>query len=411
MKICEATTFPIYIHPTRYRVCKTNSKPDMKKHIAYLCADPGIPVYGNKGASIHVQNIIRAFIRAGHRVTLFANRIDGTPPPGLETVHLVPLPAPPKGDNETRARAILAAHDTITAAIAAHAPYDLLYERYSLWSDSGVQYAESAHIPAVLEVNAPLIDEQRTHRELVLPAEAETIAKSAFSRARELIAVSPGVAAYLKNWPHRRITTLANGVEPQTFAAALPIRAARRDGETRIGFLGTLKPWHGLPLLVDSFARVHAAEPRARLHIIGDGPGRADLEQDLAARGLSACATLHGAIAASDVPAHLAALNIATAPYPQQENFYFSPLKIYEYLAAGLPVVTTRVGHLHEVVHHGEDGLLVPPDDPAAFAQAILELARDPARRSRMGQNGQARVAREHSWDAVAQQILALADA
>ena len=129
MKICEATTFPIYIHPTRYRVCKTNSKPDMKKHIAYLCADPGIPVYGNKGASIHVQNIIRAFIRAGHRVTLFANRIDGTPPPGLETVHLVPLPAPPKGDNETRARAILAAHDTITAAIAAHAPYDLLYER------------------------------------------------------------------------------------------------------------------------------------------------------------------------------------------------------------------------------------------------------------------------------------------
>ena len=74
-------------------------------------------------------------------------------------------------------------------------------------------------------------------------------------------------------------------------------------------------------------------------------------------------------------------------------------------------MVTTHVGHLHEVVHHGEDGLLVPPDDPAAFAQALLELARDPARRSRMGQNGQARVAREHSWDAVAQQILALADA
>ena len=197
----------------------------MKKHIAYLCADPGIPVYGNKGASIHVQNIIRAFIRAGHRVTLFANRIDGTPPPGLETVHLVPLSAPPKGDNETRARAILAAHDTITAAIAAHAPYDLLYERYSLWSDIGMRYAEAAGIPSVLEVNAPLIDEQRTHRELVLPAEAETIAKSAFSRARELIAVSPGVAAYLKNWPHRRITTLANGVQPHTSAAALPIRA------------------------------------------------------------------------------------------------------------------------------------------------------------------------------------------
>ena len=172
----------------------------MTKHIAYLCADPGIPVYGNKGASIHVQNIIRALLRAGHRVTLFANRIDGATPPGLEGVHLVPLPAPPKGDQENRARALLAARDDVVATIAAHAPYDLIYERYSLWSDSGVQYAENAHIPAVLEVNAPLIDEQRTHRELVLPAEAEAIAASNFARARELIAVSPGVAAYLKNW-------------------------------------------------------------------------------------------------------------------------------------------------------------------------------------------------------------------
>ena len=410
MKICEATTFPIYIPPTRYLVCKTNSKPDMKKHIAYLCADPGIPVYGNKGASIHVQNIIRAFIRAGHRVTLFANRIDGTPPPGLETVHLVPLPAPPKGDNETRARAILAAHDTITAAIAAHAPYDLLYERYSLWSDIGMRYAEAAGIPSVLEVNAPLIDEQRTHRELVLPAEAETIAKSAFSRARELIAVSPGVAAYLKNWPHRRITTLANGVEPQTFAAALPIRAARRDGETRIGFLGTLKPWHGLPLLVEAFARVHAEYPTARLHIIGDGPGRADLETDLAARGLTPYAHISGSIAAADVPAALGQIDIATAPYPAQDNFYFSPLKIYEYHAAGLPVITSRVGHLAEVVHDGEDGLLVPPDDPQALADAILSLARNPAHRTHLGDAGRIRVAREHSWESVAAKILALAE-
>ena len=271
-------------------------------------------------------------------------------------------------------------------------------------------YAAATHTPGILEANAPLIEEQRTHRELVLPEQAATIAANNFALAKSIIAVSPGVAAYLAQWPHQHIATIANGVDPAPFAAARE-NATRHDDHIHIGFLGTLKPWHGLPLLVDSFARVHAAEPRAHLHIIGDGPGRADLEQDLAARGLSACATLHGAIAASDVPAHLAALDIATAPYPQQENFYFSPLKIYEYLAAGLPVVTTRVGHLHEVVHHGEDGLLVPPDDPAAFAQALLELARDPARRSRMGQNGQARVAREHSWDAVAQQILTLADA
>lgn len=380
------------------------------KHIAYICADSGIPVYGNKGASIHVQAITRAYLRAGHRVTLFASRYDGPTPPGLEHIRTVPLPVPPKGSTLERAEAALAARAETQRLLAAHGPYDLIYERYSLWSDAGMAYAAATHTPGILEANAPLIEEQRTHRELVLPEQAAAIAANNFALAKSIIAVSPGVAAYLAQWPHQHIATIANGVDPAPFAAARE-NATRRDDHIHIGFLGTLKPWHGLPLLVDSFARVHAAEPRARLHIIGDGPGRADLEQDLAARGLSACATLHGAIAASDVPAHLAALDIATAPYPQQENFYFSPLKIYEYLAAGLPVVTTRVGHLHEVVHHGEDGLLVPPDDPAAFAQALLELARDPARRSRMGQNGQARVAREHSWDAVAQQILALADA
>ena len=380
------------------------------KHIAYICADSGIPVYGNKGASIHVQAITRAYLRAGHRVTLFASCYDGPTPPGLEHIRTVPLPAPPKGSTLERAEAALAARAETQRLLAAHGPYDLIYERYSLWSDAGMAYAAATHTPGILEANAPLIEEQRTHRELVLPEQAAAIAANNFALAKSIIAVSPGVAAYLAQWPHQNIATIANGVDPAPFAAARE-NATRHDDHIHIGFLGTLKPWHGLPLLVDSFARVHAAEPRAHLHIIGDGPGRAELEQDLAARGLSACATLHGAIAASDVPAHLAALDIATAPYPQQENFYFSPLKIYEYLAAGLPVVTTRVGHLHEVVHHGEDGLLVPPDDPAAFAQALLELARDPARRSHMGQNGQARVAREHSWDAVAQQILALADA
>ena len=64
----------------------------MKKHIAYVCADAGIPVFGTKGASIHVQSVVRAALKAGHRVTLFATRFDGHVPPGLENVACVHLP-------------------------------------------------------------------------------------------------------------------------------------------------------------------------------------------------------------------------------------------------------------------------------------------------------------------------------
>ena len=85
----------------------------MKKHIAYVCADAGIPVFGTKGASIHVQSVVRAALKAGHRVTLFATRFDGHVPPGLENVACVHLPEIPQGDPTKRAHAALEARDHI----------------------------------------------------------------------------------------------------------------------------------------------------------------------------------------------------------------------------------------------------------------------------------------------------------
>ena len=80
------------------------------KHIAYLCTDAGIPVFGTKGASIHVQSVVRAALKAGHRVTLFATRFDGPIPPGLEGAACVQLPELPQGDREKRAHAALQSH-------------------------------------------------------------------------------------------------------------------------------------------------------------------------------------------------------------------------------------------------------------------------------------------------------------
>ena len=390
----------------------------MKKHIAYVCADAGIPVFGTKGASIHVQSVVRAALKAGHRVTLFATRFDGHVPPGLENVACVHLPEIPQGDPTKRAHAALEARDHIAERLDAHAPYDMVYERYSLWSDVGMRWAREHGIPGILEVNAPLIEEQRTHRQLVLEDEAHAVAQSAFSQASALLAVSPGVADYLHTWPGTkgRVHVVANGVDPSPSADSAELRAARHadiSNETPIviGFLGTLKPWHGLPLLVEAFARLHRRFPQTRLLVVGAGPGRTDMESSLTALGLLQHCRFTGAVQAHEVPGLLAQMDIATAPYPAQDNFYFSPLKIYEYLAAELPVVTTRVGHLATVVLQDVDGLLVPPGDPDAFADALATLVQDPALRLSMGRRGRQRIVAEHSWDAVIARILAMADA
>ena len=294
----------------------------------------------------------------------------------------------------------------------------MVYERYSLWSDVGMRWARKHGIPGILEVNAPLIEEQRTHRQLVLEDEARAVAQSAFSQASAILAVSPGVADYLHTWPGTkgRVHVVANGVDPSSSADSAELRAARHadiSNETPIviGFLGTLKPWHGLPLLVEAFARLHRRFPQTRLLVVGDGPGRIDMESSLTALGLLQHCRFTGAVQAHEVPGLLAQMDIATAPYPAQDNFYFSPLKIYEYLAAELPVVTTRVGHLATVVLQDVDGLLVPPGDPDAFADALATLVQDPALRLSMGRRGRQRIVAEHSWDAVTARILAMADA
>ncbi len=197
-----------------------------------------------------------------------------------------------------------------------------------------------------------------------------------------------------------RVSTVPNGVDVRRIVPAPP-----GPGVPVVVFVGTLKPWHGVEDLLRAASL--AREPW-RLRIIGDGPRRAGLEE-LAGR-LVLRVDFRGPVAPEDVPAHLAGAAIGAAPYPRTDDEgdqYFSPLKVYEYLAAGLPVVASRTGQLPEVLEGL--GVLVPPSDPAALAAAIDALAADPARRAALGRAGRARAVARHSWADVVGRIMRLA--
>lgn len=398
-------------------------------HIAYICADPGVPVFGRKGSSVHVQELLRAFLAHGATIDLFATRFDGEAPADLTTVRCHALPNLPKGDPAVREQAALAANDVLRQAMALNGPYDLVYERYSLWSEAGLAYACAVGIPSVLEVNAPLIEEQARHRSLIDRASAERVAGRVFGLASHLLAVSEGVAAYLAGFPAAvgRIQVVPNGVDPQRFLVERRLNGGggsprQADDPTTtsgdgwlaasdmltVGFVGTLKPWHGLSVLVEAFSQVHLRRPATRLLIVGDGPERAELEADLASHGLSSVTRLTGAVDPAEVPALLAAMDIAVAPYPWCEDFYFSPLKVFEYMAAARPVVSSRIGQLPDLIDHNVTGLLTPPGDSAALAEALLRLVDDAALRERLGQAARRVVIREHAWSAIAGRILGL---
>lgn len=378
----------------------------MAMRIAYVCADPGVPVFGCKGCSIHVQEILRAFVRLGHEVTLFGRRLDGVAPSDLASVSWVRLPSA-AGEGADREIALAETERCLGDLLDREGPFDLVYERYALWSRSALWWAREAGVPSVLEVNAPLIDEQIRYRELHHRQLAEALSGDALTAARRLVAVSSGVANWLRSEgvDPARVEVIANGVDSKRFE---PDFSTRSDIPV-IGFVGTLKPWHGLDVLVAAADRLRQQGLKFRLLIVGDGSARSALEAELENRGLRECSELTGAVDPREIPGLLARMDIAVAPYPDARGFYFSPLKVMEYMAAGRAIVASRIGDVDGLVRHDVNGLLCPPGDVIALAKTLAELIHDPAARTRLGRAARAHAVDNLGWHSVARRVLDVA--
>ncbi len=378
--------------------------------VAYVCADLGVPVFGRKGCSIHVQEVLRALVGLGAEVDLFASRIEDSAPADLNSIRVHEIPVRALGGAASREQAALGANRHLRAALEYEEPFDLVYERYSLWSYAGMEYAQEAGVPRLLEVNAPLIEEQVRYRQLVDRSGAKHVAERAFAAASGLVAVSDEVAAYLNTYPEARgrIHVIPNGVNPSRFRPGLPPSHPASPGTFTVGFLGSLKPWHGLDILVEAFDILFRVAPLSRLLIVGDGPERSRIEGEISRHGLQHLVHFTGSVEPEAVPGLLSSISVGVAPYPEMAGFYFSPLKVFEYLAAGLPVVASRIGQLAGVIQDGVNGLLCPAGDPKSLAAALHRLQIDPDLRHRMGQAARA-TAMDHTWEASVRRIFQVA--
>jgi glycosyltransferase involved in cell wall biosynthesis len=169
--------------------------------------------------------------------------------------------------------------------------------------------------------------------------------------------------------------------------------------------VGTLKPWHDPGILVRALGALRTRGVVAQLAFVGDGPERARLEALAREDGVESMLTFTGAVSHDEVPGYLAAADAAAATYHPDTGSYFSPLKLFEYQAAGLPVVAAELGEIPHCVRPGETGLLYEPGDVGALSDALAELIADRDVAAAFGRNGREHVLRHHTWTANARAV------
>jgi len=400
----------------------------MSLRVAYLVADLGISYFGTKGASIHVRAITEALSQLGHEVVCFTAREGGPPdsacPVEVRTVHLdaflggLTSEIGRSGRNPERSalrrkEAVgLCLNDSFQHAVEEEhrrRPFDLLLERYSLWSFAGARLGDTLSLPFLLEVNAPLPEEQRRFRTLGLGSIAHAVRREVFRAASGVVAVSEEIAqmAVREGARPATVAVVPNGYDPAHLAARP--RSRRSSNGFTVGFLGSLKPWHGVEILCEAFASFARARPDARLLLVGDGPLREWVESFASRERLGDRIELVGSVPHREVAEHLARFDLAVAPYPEVQGFYFSPLKVFEYMGAGLPVVASGIGQVNMVLDHGVTGWLVPPGDTESLAGAMAALAADPSLCASLG-SAAAQAARGFRWVDAARKVIRLAE-
>jgi glycosyltransferase involved in cell wall biosynthesis len=211
----------------------------------------------------------------------------------------------------------------------------------------------------------------------------------------DLMAAKPGM--------HGKITVVPNAASSVPRPAVVWSRTTKPQAEPgqslRLTYLGVFQPYYELDVLAKAFAKLALDGINVELHLFGDGPGRAKVEE--ITKGLDGV-VFHGRYVISDLIATDTLDQHTILMLPNKADGMSrigSPTKLYEYMSFGCPIVASRVGQAVDVLEDGVSGLFYEPGDPSSCAAAILRLVQDEDLRARLGSAAWSEFTRNHTWE------------
>lgn len=376
----------------------------MKLKILYICYED---ISGYNGAIRHVTEIVRELSRNGHQIDLCVPKL-GRKSSGLNEEANVRIRYIPT----ITLRGICPLIYLFLSLFCLPWLYlwlrpDIVYIRDIKFTVLPVLLAKIYKIPCVLEVNG-LMDETIKIRKV---AAWTFFILDAFHRwnlrkTDHIITVTKGIKKEMVGRygvGAEKISIITNGVDLKRFRPVSRREARKKAGLSQVykyvGFVGGLFPWHGLDQLVKAVPYVLKEEPRARFVIVGSGLMETPLKAMVAQQGLDEAFIFAGSVPFDAVPGYINSFNVCVVFFKRVRRDPGDPIKLYEYLACGCPVVASNVVGYGDVVESIGAGISVDSEDPIAMAEAIITLLGNSKEAEKMGRKSFEKARACFGWD------------
>lgn len=383
-------------------------------NILYVAQKESLP--GSHGGAVHVLEVSRQLARRGHLLTAVVKQAPGQAPhETLDGFEIFRLPV--------RSNYLLFQSEPTIRELIKQIRPAVVMERYYNFAGAGLMAARGCNIPSLLEVNAPMLDPAGTRKDRADQMMLRWMTRRALAQANAATRIVTPLAATIPlAVPRAKIREIPWGANIEMFdrsrldSSRLEALRTRLNPHARtvVAFLGSFRPWHGVREFVETAQQILQTRDDILFLMIGAGELLEETRTFVARENLAGKIVLTGAVPYADVPYYLALADVGVAPFdtrvhpPLQVSFYWSPLKVHEYMAMALPVLTLDIAGLKEIARDGQEALLYHEGDAGALRERILQLVDDPALARQLGTAGRARVVEHFSWQHHAQLLEAV---
>ncbi|TWU54493.1 Alpha-D-kanosaminyltransferase [Rubripirellula tenax] len=373
---------------------------------------------GDGAEGVHISEIVSALKGLGHDVEIVCPR-SAARSPGLASTGtgsnrsaLQPLKTLAKQAGEIAYNIV--SFFRVRNGVRKHKP-DFIYERYSSLNFGGIAAAKRMGVPVILEVNATFAGKFGSRHPVCFPGILEKTERYCLEQADGIVAVSHALRSCIceRNVAPERIIVSPNAVNPKR-VLEVDRKTARkskrnqlniRDDEIVVGFVGSLRQWHGIDFFADTMVDILSKNERVMFLIVGRGEYEDELRQRIASGGIQSRVKLLGAVPHSEVYPIVAAMDIGVMP---DSNEFGSPMKILEYMGMGCVPVGPRLGPIEEIIEEGVTGKLFDRRNKISLINVIVDLSQNNEQRHQIASNAAEYVVRFRTWEINAQQIISL---